>query len=162
VHEQCIHRLLAVIAAAALACGAPRDAEGTLERVRGTGELRAGAVSHPPFVVASAGAVSGPEAEVVEHFAKAQGASVTWVVGAEEELVEQLERFQLDVVVGGITKKNPRVKKVGATLPLYEAAPGKEHVILTPPGENGFLVALDRAVHPERDRLRRSLGGASP
>jgi hypothetical protein len=83
------------------------------------------------------------------------------VVGPEEDLVEQLERFQLDVVVGGMTKKNPRVKKVGATQPLYEAGPGKERVILAPPGENGLLVALDRAVYPERDRLRRSLEGAS-
>lgn len=160
--QPCFRRLLALAAtAAALACDVPRDAESTLERVRDTGVLRAGAVSNPPFVVTSGGGVSGPEAAVVEAFAEAHGAAVTWVVASEEELVERLERFQLDVVVGGITKKNPFAKKVGATLPLYELA-GKQHVILTPPGENGFLLALDRAVYPQRERLQRSLGGAAP
>jgi ABC-type amino acid transport substrate-binding protein len=162
VDRPCNRRLLALAAAAAaLACDMPRDAESTLERVRDTGVLRAGAVSNPPFVVTSGGDVSGPEAAIVEAFGKAHGAAVTWVVGSEEELVERLERFQLDVVVGGITKKNPLAKKVGATLPLYERA-GKQHVILTPPGENGFLLALDRAVYPQRERLQRSLGGTTP
>jgi ABC-type amino acid transport substrate-binding protein len=163
VDQPCTRRLLALAAAAAaLACDMPRDAESTLERVRDTGVLRAGAVSNPPFVVTtSGGGVSGPEAAVVEAFAKAHGAAVTWVVASEEELVERLERFQLDVVVGGITRKNPLAKKVGATLPLYERA-GKQHVLLTPPGENGLLLALDRAVYPQRERLQRSLGGTTP
>jgi membrane-bound lytic murein transglycosylase MltF len=161
VNRPCTRWLLA-LAAAAFACDAPRDPESTLERVRVTGVLRAGAVSSPPFVVTSRRGVSGPEAALVEAFGKTHGAAVEWVVGAEEELVERLERFELDVVVGGITKKNPRVKKVGATLPLYETADGKQHVILTPPGENRFLLALDRAVYPQRARLARSVGGASP
>jgi len=147
---------------AASACGLPRDAAGTLERVRSTGVLRAGAITNPPYVVTDGAAVSGPEAEAVEAFAQAQRVRVQWAVGSEEDLVEQLERFQLDVVVGGITKKNPRAKKVGTTLPLYEGAGGKPHVILTPPGENGMLFALDRAVYPLRDRLRASLDGGSP
>jgi hypothetical protein len=158
VDRRCIRALLVLAATAASACDLPRDPELTLERVRSTGVLRAGAVSNPPFVVTSRGDVSGPEAAAVEAFAEAHGAEVTWVVGDEEELVERLERFELDVVVGGITKKNPRVKKVGATLPLYEAAPGKQHVLLTPPGENRFLLELDRAVYPRRERLRRIMG----
>jgi ABC-type amino acid transport substrate-binding protein len=162
VNRACIRRLLALAVMTASACGLPRDAEGTLERVRATGVLRAGAVTNPPYVVTERGGPSGPEVEAVEAFARGQGVRVGWVVGPEEDLVEQLERFQLDVLVGGITKENPRVKKVGATLPLYEGAGGKQHVILTPPGENAILLAMDRAVYPLRDRLRRSLAGDSP
>lgn len=147
---------------AAFGCDAPRDPERTLERIRATGELRAGAVSNPPYVVTSSSGVSGPEVATVEAFAAAHGAGVTWVVGAEEDLVERLERFELDVVVGGITEESPRAKKVGATLPLYEATSGKRHVILTAPGENRLLLALDRAVWSRREQLRRSVGGRSP
>lgn len=161
-NRPCVHRLLALAASAAFACGLPRDAEGTLERVRGGGVVRAGAVSNPPFVVTSGGDVSGLEAAVVERFASANGAAVEWVVGPAEELVQRLERFQLDVVVGGMTRKHPLAKKVGTSLPLYETGPGKEHVILTPPGENGFLLALDRELYPQREDLRRRLGETQP
>jgi ABC-type amino acid transport substrate-binding protein len=161
VHRACVRGLL-WLGLATAACGLPRDPEGTLDRLHATGLLRAGAVPNPPWVIVRGGAVSGPEAAIVEAFAARHGAAVTWVVGAEERLVERLEERELDLVVGGFTQRNPSLSRASASRPLYESSPGKRHVVLVAPGENGFLLALDRAVLAARDELGRLPGAATP
>jgi hypothetical protein len=134
----------------------PRDPEGTLERVRG-GELRAGAVLNPPFVALEDGRPAGADVELVESFAAALGARVTWSIAPGEDLVAALEEFRIDLVAGGFTRDDPRVKKLGISrayaprvappaspLPLPGAPREKEYVLVAPPGENRFLLTLDR------------------
>jgi ABC-type amino acid transport substrate-binding protein len=148
----------AILAFVALACGIPRDMEGTTERVRG-GELRAGAIANPPWVIVEGGGVSGVEVELVEAFAAALGARVRWSVAPEAELVERLEAFRVDLVAGGLRAGDERLAKLGRSRPFR--VDGEEHVLVVAPGENRFLVTLDRHLHAERERIAALAAGAA-
>ena len=157
----------------ATGCGLPQDPENTLERVRG-GTLRAGLVLDPPWSALEEGQPVGIDVELLSVFARSLGAEVTWSIGSEAELLPALKAYRLDVVGGGLTKANPRLKKVGVSLPYFtskdqppwayetlgERVLGKKHVMAVPPGENGFLVALDQVLSQEAARVttRRDAG----
>src|SRR5919199_148980 len=111
-----------VLCALTAACAnLPRDPEGTLRRVEG-GRLRVGLVEHPPWVVRTEGEPGGAEVELVRRFAAELGATPEWHWGGEQRHMEALERFELDLVVGGITKATPWAKYVGLTGPYFEEA----------------------------------------
>lgn len=131
-------RLIVIVASGLLtvACGSlPRDPEGTLQRVQG-GHLRVGLVEHPPWVVRTEGEPAGAEVELVRRFAAELNATPEWHWGGEQRHMEALERFELDLVVGGVTKSTPWSKYLGLTSPYFEetyavgfpasAAPTKE------------------------------------
>ena len=133
-----LRRLIVIVASGllTLSCGSlPRDPEGTLHRARG-GRLRVGLVEHPPWVVRTEGEPAGAEVELVRRFAAELNATPEWHWGGEQRHMEALERFELDLVVGGVTKSTPWSKYVGLTGPYFEetyavgfpasAAPGKE------------------------------------
>jgi DNA-binding IclR family transcriptional regulator len=80
----------ALLALAAAGCDLPRDAEGTLDRVRG-GTLRVGVVNHPPWVVDSGGAVGGVESALVTQLARELGVHKSTAF----RLVAALERREL-------------------------------------------------------------------
>ncbi|WP_258070524.1 transporter substrate-binding domain-containing protein [Pseudoclavibacter sp. AY1F1] len=139
----------ALVAVLVAGCGmrVPSDPDGTLERVRG-GELRVGISHNPPFTHLAAGAEpTGVEVELVEGFADELNASVTWVAGSEAALVQGLEDGNLDLAVAGFRDDSPYVDEAGSTRPFLEtedSAGGKiSHVMLTPMGENAFLVELE-------------------
>lgn len=147
-------RTRASVAALALtavtACGVtvPTDPDGTLDTVRG-GELRVGVSPHEPWTaVAPDGTPTGLEVELVEGFAGTLDADVVWTTGGEEELVGDMERGDLDLVVGGFTASTPWTSKAAVTVAYVTVTDpdGKPegHVMLTPMGENAFLVELER------------------
>jgi polar amino acid transport system substrate-binding protein len=103
---------------ATVTCNLPRDAGGTLDRVR-NGDLRAGYVVHPPWVTETGGVPGGVEVTLIEELARSLGARIAWVRGAEDELMTALESRELDVVIGGLTKDTPWKKLVGLTRPYY-------------------------------------------
>lgn len=148
-------RLRVLLAALALAsCGVPRDPGGTLERVRG-GTLRVGTIAHPPWVVPTGGAPQGVEVQIVRDFARELGATVRWVPGPEAELMEALERSDLDLVIGGVLSSSPWAGRVALTRPYRGTrAPAgngeRHHVMAVPPGENGWLVRLERFLRARR------------
>ena len=148
------------LAAGALACGLPRDSEGTLDRVRG-GELRVGVVGEEP---------PGPEAALVLELARELDARVVWVPGRAEELARAAERFEVDLLAGGWEAGSKLAVGLGVTRPFHTAegvveAPGAEprkvrRVWLVPPGENAWLLYLDRFLVPRRDEYARLLAEA--
>lgn len=150
------HRATTLAALAALLAGGcglevPSDPDGTLDRVRSTGELRVGVSPHPPFTTLPeqpGGDPGGTEVELVEGFAQEQGAEPVYVVHGEEELVRLLQEGELDVMVGGLTSKTPWGKKHVATTRPYlttrEDDKDVKHVIATVRGENALLSALER------------------
>lgn len=149
--ERASRSVSAVVVAAALgACGVtvPTDPDGTLDRVR-EGELRVGVSAHPPWTdVGPDGAPAGLEVDLVEGFADELGAEVVWTEGGEEQLVGDLEAGDLDLVVGGLTASTPWTSKAAVTV-AYTTVTDEEgkpegHVMLTPTGENAFLVTLER------------------
>lgn len=108
---------LCVLPAALASCDLPRDPEGTLLRVR-DGTLRAGYVENAPWV-AGDGEPRGVEAELVREFARELNARVEWTRGSHAQLIEALERFEIDLVVGGLTRSAPGVAWVAATRPYH-------------------------------------------
>lgn len=151
--------------------GLPRDQHGTLERVRG-GRVRVGLVEHPPWVVRTSGEPAGAEVELVRRFARELGATPEWHWGGEQQHMEALEQFKLDLVVGGLTKETTWSKYVGLTGPYFE-----ERILVgfplasAPPSElKGVQVAVrsgeSTAVYLERkgavavpvDDIRRATG----
>ena len=145
-------RIVAVGTAALLvsACGLtiPTDPDGTLDRVREDGVLRAGASPRPGWVeVAGDGTARGREPGLVEAFADDVGADVEWTVAGEEQLVTMLEDGDLDLAVGGFTDANAWVDEVGLTRPYAEVEVGgspEAHVMMVPMGENAFQSELER------------------
>jgi hypothetical protein len=139
----------------------PRDPEGTFERVRG-GTIRAGLSENGPWtrVTGDGDGESGIEVELLKRFANELGAKVEWTHGSEGDLLQSLHRGRLDVVVGGLTDSTPWAKQVGLTQP-YVTVPAEgrdeKHVIAVAPGENRWLLELDRFLQRQRDAIRRML-----
>lgn len=151
--------LCSLLLAAAASCGIPHDPEDSLERIRESGVLRAGFTVHEPWVTADgAGVPAGPEVDVVSQLAASLGARVEWRQGSESELFEDLERFALDVVVGGLTADNPAGPSLGLTRGYVEHD-NRQHVIAAAPGENRLLLALERAVRAHAPAVAARVGG---
>ena len=146
---------LALVAVLVTGCapgvlGIPRDPDGTAERVARTGVLRAGAAPRPGWVgapVERGAPPTGREPELVDRFARSLGARVEWTVAGEEELFDQLSHAQLDLVVGGLTDKNPWVSEIGLTRPytevLNDRGETEKHVMAVPMGENAWQSQLE-------------------
>jgi polar amino acid transport system substrate-binding protein len=113
----------------AAGCQYPQDVEGTLDRVEG-GTLRVGVIDDPPWAVVGNGDPTGVEPELVKRFAEDHDATVEWYPGTEEELVEAMRGFQLDLIVGGLTRSSPAGLHTALTRPYidteieYGIAPG--------------------------------------
>jgi ABC-type amino acid transport substrate-binding protein len=140
----------------AAACGLPRDASGTLDQVR-DGTMRVGVVQDAPWAFDSAGTVGGVEAALVMDVARGEHARVTWVRGAEGDLMKQLQQRQLDLVIGGLTSDLPWAKTLAFTRPYYTdtvtmhtadgpAPAPRMHVLAAAPGENAWLMRVERTL----------------
>jgi ABC-type amino acid transport substrate-binding protein len=113
------------------------------------GELRVGVAESAPWTeTEGSGDPTGSEVDLVEEFADNLDADVDWSEGGEADLVYRLERGELDLVIGGFTDTTPWTSKAAMTQPYAESTnpEGKtaKHVMLTPMGENAFLVRLER------------------
>jgi hypothetical protein len=148
-------------------CDLPRDPEGTLERVRG-GVLRAGVCEIPPWVVREGDRPLGVEPALLQRFAAGLDARIEWQWGSAEEHLAALEHHRLDLAACGLERSTPWRKRVGLTLPYHVErrppdAPGgrtAEHVLAVPPGENAWLVALERFLVAERSGVAPLLAAA--
>ncbi|HST43979.1 MAG TPA: transporter substrate-binding domain-containing protein [Luteimonas sp.] len=132
------------------ACGDyPRDAEHSLQRVRGSA-LRVGVSHEPPYVVLAAGAQpSGSEVDLVRALARTQGARIEWVPGGHDALMGDLLAFRLQLVVGGHSEQSPWQSQVAWSRPylLADSVGGSARRRLAlPPGENAWQLVVDRYV----------------
>lgn len=148
-------RAISSLVVLALLCGCsanfPTDPDGTLERVR-DGVLRVGVSPNPPWTDQSVDldppALTGIEVSLVEAFADSLDAELEWTTGGEETLIMELERDELDLVIGGLTAESPWSSHAALTYPFAETLGpdgAKEmHVMAASMGENAFLVELER------------------
>jgi hypothetical protein len=122
----------------------PSDPDNALRRVE-AGTLRAGAAYEAGLVEFSGGEMTGPLVELVEDFAQAHGAHVTWTAGSEESLVGALEAGELDIAVGGMTTDTPWLDRAGLTrgYPEIPGSGGRDIVLMVPLGENRLLFELE-------------------
>lgn len=133
-------------------CGGafPADPDGTLDSIRSSGVLRAGASHHPPQVVQSAPETDpeGTEVDLLEAYARHLGARVEWTVASETALMEKLDEGEVDLVVGGLRDDSVWSAQAGLTRAYtQERAPDGttlNRVIATPMGENALMNDLER------------------
>ena len=147
--------LVAALTSLAAGCGIPRDPGGTSERIRVTHGLRVGFSENAPWIQAGVGEPRGIEPELVRRLARSLGARVLWVKGSETRLVQALEEGKLDLVIGGFDKTSPWIAKAGVTQPFVRDNQGKQHVFLAQPGENGFILTVDRMLTEHKRLLER-------
>lgn len=150
-----LRRGAALLAVACLAVGCeryPADPERTLARALERGTLRVGLSEAPPWVTRDGERPGGVEVALIEQFADALGVAPEWRWGSVEEHARALERFELDLALGGVTRKNPWTRELGATRPYYQ-----QHVVLLPPGENALLVRLERHLIRPPAKIERLL-----
>lgn len=140
-------RLLACsLAAALLSCALPRDPEGTLDRVR-HGKLRVGATHSERWVVVDRpdAPPHGCEPSLVRALADELSADLEWTIGGESELLDRLRNHELDLVVGGLVDATPWKDRIGLT-DDYVADHDGRHVLAVPPGENAWVVEIERSL----------------
>jgi hypothetical protein len=105
----------------------------------------AGVTDSPPWIRRSGDYATGPEAELVREVADSLDARVTWRWGPLEDHLAALERFEIDLVAGGLPEQTPWRHRVGLTRPWIGGERGGR-VLAVPPGENGFLAMLERHI----------------
>jgi polar amino acid transport system substrate-binding protein len=140
--------LIAILAAAGAlsGCQVPQDPDATLEIVR-DGTMRVGVTESDPWVdLADPDDPQGVEPELVRRFAATLNAEIEWIDGSEEELMGALKEGQLDLVVGGLTKKTPWKTEASLTWPylktrLLVGAPAGTSL---PDDLKGVAVAFER------------------
>ena len=131
-------------------CDFPADPEDTLDRVsRGT--MRVGVIEDPPWVILEDGREpTGVEPELVRRFAEGIDAEIEWVEGTEADLAAAMGGFQLDLLIGGLTRGFPYPKDVALTRPYVDT----EIQMAVPPGEElpdergGVEVYVERSSEP--------------
>jgi polar amino acid transport system substrate-binding protein len=136
--------LVLIVCACMAGCSdLPRDPKETSRHAQG-GRLRVGLVEHPPWVIRTNGEPAGAEVELVRRFAAELGAMPEWHWGGEQQQMEALRYYQLDVVVGGMTDETPWSKYVGLTSPYFEERikVGAPRTMQPPASVKGMQVAV--------------------
>jgi polar amino acid transport system substrate-binding protein len=111
-------------------CQFPADPEDSLDRAQG-GTLRVGVIDDPPWVELRPGREpQGVEPDLIRDWAGEIDADIDWVEGTEADLAAAAGGFQLDVIVGGLTRDFPYVDDVAMTRPYVDT----EIEIGVPPG----------------------------
>lgn len=134
----------------------PADPRNSLAAAEERGALRVGVVANPPWVEMDAPqAPAGLESELVNEFASQLGLDVEWHSDGVEQQIEALKNFELDLMIGGFSAANPWKAEVGQTFIYFsehtQSGSLGDHVMLTAPGENALLMALERYLFTRQD-----------
>ena len=138
------HPVIACLLLGPVACSLPRDPDGTSKRIAATHELRVGFSDNAPWTDGGGTEPQGIEPELVRAFAAKVGARVAWTRGSESTLAQALKHHELDLAIGGFDAKTPWKSIAGVSHPFTRTPDKKQHVLLTVPGENGFILTLDK------------------
>lgn len=146
----------------------PDDPEHTLKQVLERGKLRVGIIHSPPWTIVDDGRVTGGvEVALVKDFASALGVKIEWHPGGAPENFEALERYELDMLIGGLLQSNPWKSHAGFTMPYYTRPvlgndDKHQHVMAVPPGENAMIMRLEKFLlgSTGQDRIENMLAGA--
>lgn len=136
-----IAALLTMVAA----CGPfPRDAEGTTERIRQTGQMQAAVVSGTMD--------AAPARRAVVKLARGYGAQVAWTTGPAARLMEKLDRGDVDIIIGEFGRSAPISTQASLSDAIGQPEPrdGKVPVLRLArrKGENRLILDSDLLVAP--------------
>ena len=101
-----------------------------------------------PWAIKQGEEATGVEAELVRRIAQQLNATPEWHWGGEQAHMQSLEHHQLDLVIGGITRETLWKTYVGLTDTYFQ-----NHVMATPPGENGWIKRLDEFLAGQREHV---------
>jgi hypothetical protein len=127
--------------------------------------MRVGITERAPWTSLANGEPAGIEPRLIRHFAAELDTEIRWVRGSESELLEALEHFELDLVIGGLTRSSPWAERVAFTRPFHTTenrSDGRgevEHAIALPPGENGWLTRWERFLEARDPTIERARTG---
>lgn len=110
--------LLLAATVSGVGCSLPHDPNGTLVQVRG-GTMHVGVSEAAPWVTRDGEVPAGIEVDLVRRFADDLGSEVEWVWGTQEEHLEALERFDLHLVIGGLTRATPWRGRIALSAPYF-------------------------------------------
>jgi polar amino acid transport system substrate-binding protein len=130
-------------------CGLPRDPARTSEFVRGAA-MRVGVVHNPPWVIDDGARVDGVEARLAASIAAANGTRIEWVRQPEFVLMDLLLKREIQLAIGGFEATLPWAKEIAFTRPYVKTPDGIGHVLAVPPGENAWLLSIDRILRAQR------------
>ncbi|WP_210486113.1 transporter substrate-binding domain-containing protein [Rufibacter aurantiacus] len=130
----------------------PKDPEKTLEQVS-NGTLKVGYSENPPWVVKGPDGPTGIEPDLVKAFAKSINARVQWQNDSEQNLLEDLEKNELHLVIAGLTDDSPWKSKISFTRPFVEVEK-KKHVMAVIMGENAFTVKLESFLNQQKSVIQ--------
>ena len=94
--------------------------------------MRVGVIHDPPWANTAGRVPRGVEPALVRRFAREIDAEIEWFEGTEDDLVEAMRGFQIDLLIGGLTRASPAALHVGLTRPYldteveYAVRPGEE------------------------------------
>lgn len=111
-----------------LSCGIPKDPEDSWKEAQEKG-LRVGVVK---------GSLMDNELQLIRDFCQSKSVKAHFVKNTETTLMKKLEKYELDVVIGGFDKKTIWKEKTGMTKP-YDST----HIFLIGQGENRLLYELE-------------------
>jgi polar amino acid transport system substrate-binding protein len=112
---------LFLIAAITACDGLPKDPSGTTNQILSRGTIKVGVIEHPPWVIRTVdGEPAGAEAELVKEFSQRLGVKPEWQWGGEGQLFSALEKYELDVVIGGLENTTPWSSRIGMTRPYFK------------------------------------------
>ena len=120
----------------------PEDADGTLARIQSEQVIRIGLVA--PLVRSR---MDSRAKALIERVSAAAAAPVMLSEGYQEALFDQLERGDLDLVIGRFEKKSPWAKLVTLGPPLLREKQGKTEFHLAAGmrnGENAWISLVER------------------
>jgi len=124
-----------------ISCNLPKDPKSSWEKAKEVG-LIVGVIENPPYTTKTENSFSGTEIAIINKFAKMNRLKVIYNIGNESDLIEKLEKYEVNLVIGGFDKKSVWSEKAGFTRP-YD----KQHVFLVPKGENKMLVKLEEFIY---------------
>jgi polar amino acid transport system substrate-binding protein len=145
-----ITRLAALLLSMSLgSCDFPRDADGTLDRVRSERVLRVGVSESPPWVTMRNGEPGGIEPRLARAFAGSLKAKIAWTSGTESAVIAALKERQLDLVIGGFDTSSHWASEVAATQPYLTTS-----VIVAAPGASAGRGAVSDGAAIQYPRAR--------
>jgi len=130
--------LLIFIFSVISSCNIPKDPENSWEKIQRDG-LKVGVVINSPYAFQKESLFTGSEVKLLKKFAKENNLKIKFITENETYLVRKLENYEIDILIGGFTKKTIWTKKVGKSTPYDEEA----HVFLIPKGENKLLHVIE-------------------
>lgn len=134
----------------------PRDPEGTWERIADRG-VRIGVVDDIPSITPDSLpehlSPANEEVALVRRMIRDLRLEVaTWQTGPGDQLLGRLERFELDLVIGRYTAGSPWGRRVAFSRPwMTDFTDGSRPVLALPPGENRWLMEVDRWIVGRKD-----------